>query len=160
MQTVPQKQTVFVKAMVALIFTALALSLVGNPGVAAAASKVVIKFSHNNQVNTPVQKAALMFKQLVEERTKGYYDIQIFPAMQLGSMRDQVEATVMGTVELVLQPSAVVSLFSPRLMVLDFPFLWTTEDAMWKVLDGPLGQELLTALQERKYPIRSSSWNL
>ncbi len=78
MKTVPLKQKIFVTGLAALMFAALALSLVGNPGVAAAASKVVIKFSHNNQVNTPVQKAALMFEQLVEERTKGYYDVQTF----------------------------------------------------------------------------------
>jgi len=149
MKTAALKQKIFVTGLAALMFAALAFSLVANPGVAAAASKVVIKFSHNNQVNTPVQKAALMFEQLVEERTKGYYDVQTFPAMQLGSMRDQVEATVMGTVESVLQPSAVVSLFSPKVMVLDFPFLWTTEDAMWKVLDGPLGQELLAGLEAK-----------
>jgi TRAP-type transport system periplasmic protein len=34
-------------------------------------------------------------------------------------------------------------------MVLDLPFLWTTEDAMWKVLDGPPGQELLQSLEAR-----------
>jgi tripartite ATP-independent transporter DctP family solute receptor len=34
-------------------------------------------------------------------------------------------------------------------MVADFPFLWTTENAMWKVLDGPLGQELLASLDAK-----------
>jgi C4-dicarboxylate-binding protein DctP len=112
-------------------------------------AKVIIKFSHNQQVITPPQKAAEMFKQMVEERTKGYYEVQIYPAMQLGSMRDQVEATMLGNVELVQQPAAAVSLFVPKAMVLDFPFLWTTEEVMWKVLDGPLGQELHTALEAK-----------
>ena len=44
---------------------------------------------------------------------------------------------------------ATVSLFVPKVMVLDFPFLWTDEEAMWKILDGPLGQELLQSLEQK-----------
>jgi tripartite ATP-independent transporter DctP family solute receptor len=111
--------------------------------------KVVIKFSHNQQTNTPPHQAAEMFKTMVEERTRGYYDVQIFPAQQLGALRDQVEGTAVGTIELTQQTPATVSLFVPKTMVLDLPFLWTTEDAMWKVLDGPPGQELLQSLEAR-----------
>jgi len=56
---------------------------------------------------------------------------------------------MLGTIEVTQQPAAVVSLFVPKAMVLDFPFLWTTEEAMWKVLDGPLGQELLASLEAK-----------
>jgi TRAP-type C4-dicarboxylate transport system substrate-binding protein len=38
------------------------------------------------------------------------------------------------------QTPAIISLFVPKVMILDFPFLWPDdEEAMWKVLDGPLG---------------------
>jgi C4-dicarboxylate-binding protein DctP len=112
-------------------------------------SKVAIKFSHNQQTITPPHKAAEMFKQFVEERTKGYYEVQIYPAQQLGGLRDQVEGTILGTIELTQQTPPTVSLFVPKAMVLDFPFLWTNEEAMWKVLDGPLGQELLQSLEAK-----------
>ena len=112
-------------------------------------AKVIIKFSHNQQTITPQHKAAEMFKQMVEERTKGYYEVQVYPAQQLGSLRDQVEGTMLGTIDVTQQPAAVVSLFVPKVMVLDFPFLWTTDEAMWKVLDGQLGQELLASLEAK-----------
>jgi len=141
----------FLGSLAALTAVALALGYAGLPGsaMAATAGKVVIKFSHNQQVITPPHKAAEMFKQMVEERTKGYYDVQIYPAQQLGSMRDQVEGTMLGTIDLSQQPTAVISLFVPKVMVTDFPFLWTTEEAMWKVLDGPLGHELLASLEAK-----------
>jgi TRAP-type C4-dicarboxylate transport system substrate-binding protein len=120
-----------------------ALLLVGHTRGADAASpsgKVVIKFSHNQQTITPPHTAAEMFKQLVEQRTNGYYDVQIFPAQQLGGLRDQVEQTILGTIEVTQQTPAIISLFVPKVMILDFPFLWPDdEEAMWKVLDGPLG---------------------
>jgi C4-dicarboxylate-binding protein DctP len=127
-----------------------ALMLLGGGGPAAQpAGKVVIKFSHNQQTITPPHKAAEMFKQLIEQRTKGHYEVQIYPAQQLGGLRDQVEGTSLGTIEMTQQTPATVSLFVPKVMILDFPFLWTNEDAMWKVLDGPLGQELLQSLEAK-----------
>src|SRR5437867_6154970 len=127
-----------------------ALMLLGGGGAAAQpAGKVVIKFSHNQQTITPPHKAAEMFKQLVEQRTNGHYDVQIYPAQQLGNLRDQVEGTILGTIEVTQQTPATVSLFVPKVMVLDFPFLWTDEEAMWKILDGPLGQELLQSLEQK-----------
>jgi C4-dicarboxylate-binding protein DctP len=126
------------------------LALPGGGGPAAQpAGKVIIKFSHNQQTITPPHKAAEMFKQMVEQRSKGHYEVQIYPAQQLGGLRDQVEGTSLGTIELTQQTPATVSLFVPKVMILDFPFLWTSEAAMWKVLDGPLGQELLQSLEAK-----------
>lgn len=127
----------------------LLLAVTGGGGPAAQPGKVVIKFSHNQQTITPPHKAAEMFKQMVEERTKGYYDVQIYPAQQLGGLRDQVEGVALGTIEVTQQTPPTISLFVPKVMVLDFPFLWTDEEAMWKVLDGPIGQELLQALEAK-----------
>jgi C4-dicarboxylate-binding protein DctP len=137
---------------VRLVAGFLALTLLAVSGATAQAppgSKVVIKFSHNQQTITPPHKAAEMFKQLVEQRTGGYYDVQIYPAQQLGNLRDQVEGTALGTIEVTQQTPATISLFAPKVMVLDFPFLWNDEEAMWKVLDGPLGQELLQSVEAK-----------
>ncbi|MGH7308733.1 MAG: TRAP transporter substrate-binding protein [Candidatus Rokuibacteriota bacterium] len=125
------------------------LAVTGGGRPAAQPGKVVIKFSHNQQTITPPHKAAEMFKQMVEERTKGYYEVQIYPAQQLGGLRDQVEGVALGTIEVTQQTPPTISLFVPKVMVLDFPFLWTDEEAMWKVLDGPIGQELLQSLEAK-----------
>lgn len=116
----------------------------------AGSGKVVLKFSHNLPTLSIPHQGAVLFKQLVEARTQGYYNVQIFPAQQLGSLRDQVEQTMLGTIEVTQQPAAVLSLFAPKVMLLDFPFLWPQhEEVMWQILDGPLGQELLQALEAK-----------
>jgi TRAP-type C4-dicarboxylate transport system substrate-binding protein len=46
--------------------------------------------------------------------------VQLFPAQQLGSLRDQVEQTRLGTIEVTQQPAAILSLFVPKVMLLDF----------------------------------------
>src|SRR5262249_41675190 len=110
-----------VTGLIALILVVVTGASAQGPG----GGKVVIKFSHNQQTITPPHKAAETSKQLVEQRTAGHYDVQIFPAQQLGNLRDQVEGTILGTIEVTQQPPATVSLFVPKVMVLDFPFLWT-----------------------------------
>jgi len=109
---------------------------------------VVLRFAHNQPTPRILHRAAVLFKELVETRTHGYYDVQIFPAQQLGSNRDEVEQTMLGIIELTQQPAAILSLFVPKVMILDFPFLWPPQgDVVGQVLDGPLGQELLQALE-------------
>ena len=80
--------------------------------------KVVLRFSHNQPTIRIPHQAAVLFKQLVEERTQGYYDVQLFPAQQLGSLRDQVEQTMLGTIEVTQQPAAILSLFVPKVMLM------------------------------------------
>ena len=116
-----------------LVAALLALTLLAVTGAVAQAppgGKVVIKFSHNQQTITPPHKAAEMFKQLVEQRTGGYYDVQIYPAQQLGNLRDQVEGTVLGTIEVTQQTPATISLFVPKVMVLDFHFSCTLQSLL------------------------------
>ena len=111
---------------------------------------VVLRFAHNQPTPRIPHQAAVLFKQLVEARTQGYYDVQIFPAQQLGSSRDEVEQTILGTIEVTQQTAAILSLFVPKVMLLDFPFLWPPqEEVMWQILDGPLGQELLQTLDAK-----------
>jgi C4-dicarboxylate-binding protein DctP len=136
--------------VVLLLAAFLLVGHTSDAGAASPLSKVALKFSHNQQTITPPHRAAEMFKQLVEQRTNGYYDVQIFPAQQLGGLRDQVEQTMLGTIEVTQQTPAIISLFVPKVMVLDFPFLWPNdEEAMWKILDGPLGRELLQSLEAK-----------
>ena len=87
----------------------------------AAGTKVVLKFSHNQPTVTIPHQGAVLFKQLVEARTQGYYDVQIFPAQQLGGLRDQVEQTMLGTIEVTQQPAAILSLFVSEGHALGFP---------------------------------------
>ena len=54
------------------------------------------EYCPDDSLNRP---GAARQEQLVEARTQGYYDVQIFPAQQLGGLRDQVEQTMLGTIE-------------------------------------------------------------
>src|SRR3989304_667668 len=78
-------------------FFAVSFLLVSEP--AAAAPKYTLKVGHNQMEKTVRQKAALKFKSLLEERSKGEIQVQVYPAQQLGNDLERLQALQMGTLE-------------------------------------------------------------
>ncbi|MEN9558825.1 MAG: hypothetical protein RLZZ502_36 [Pseudomonadota bacterium] len=82
------------------------------------------------------------FAEEVEKRTAGRYKIQAFHSSALGGEREMVEATQLGTLDLVLTSTGPVGNFVPETLVLDIPFLFRDYAHARKVLDGPIGDDL------------------
>lgn len=109
--------------------------------------KYVVKFAHNQQVDSPQHEGALVFKKLAEEWSKGRLEVQVYPAQQLGGMREVVEGVQTGAIEMAQQPTSILTNFAPQLAIVDTPFLWPNEEVLWKVLDGEVGKEMLASLE-------------
>ncbi len=112
-------------------------------------AKYVIKFAHLIQVESPQHRAALHFEKLVEERSNGLVDVQVYPTAQLGGMRESTEGVQMGSIEMALEPTSMLGNFSPAFSIGDVPFLWPNAEVLWTVLDGSLGSELMGNLEKR-----------
>ena len=110
---------------------------------------IIIKYGHNYPVDSPAHKAAEAFKSEVESKSNGTMKVDIYPAHQLGTNREQLEALQQGSVEIDLQPAATISTFVQEFQILDLPYVIESEELMWKVLDGDYGQNLLLKLQDK-----------
>lgn len=117
-------------------------------GTAPAGQKYVIKLGHDHMVNSPFQKSALKFKELIEERSDGRMEVEIYPAQQLGSSREMIEAMQMGSLEMTLLPTAKYGGFDMVMTLPDMPFLFPNEDLVWDVLEGDLGKEMMSGLDD------------
>ena len=84
------------------------------------------------------------FAKEVEKRTSGRIKIQPFYSGSLGGERESIEAVQLGTQELTLTSTGPVPNFVPETRILDIPFLFRDKAHAHAVLDGPIGQELLT----------------
>ena len=84
------------------------------------------------------------FAKEVEKRTSGRIKIQPFYSGSLGGERESIEAVQLGTQELTLTSTGPVPNFVPETRILDIPFLSRDKAHAHAVLDGPIGQELLT----------------
>lgn len=111
--------------------------------------EMTITFSHNQPEDSPEHTGAVAFKEAVEENTDGQVTVDLYPASQMGSLREQVEGTQIGEIDITMQPSAVVSPFVDDVKVVDLPYLWPeNSEEKYEVLDSEVGDELLTSLEE------------
>ncbi|MCH8530156.1 MAG: DctP family TRAP transporter solute-binding subunit [Saccharospirillum sp.] len=114
---------------------------------AIAQSTVTIKFAHNGNTNPedPQNVGVAAFKEMVEERSDGSLQVQIYPAGQLGDARSIVESLQLGLIEMADVENGPMGRFVPEAMVWDLPFIFRDIEHAHKVLDGEIGQ----AIQEK-----------
>lgn len=109
--------------------------------------EMTITFSHNQPIESPEHVGAEKFKEVVEEQSEGNITVEVYPASQLGSLREQVESTQIGEIDITMQPSAVVSPFVDDVKLIDLPYLWPKEaEEKYRVLDSEVGEEILDTL--------------
>ena len=124
------------------------LAAAGLAFVAGASAQTVIKMGHDQPEKSTHHQAALKWKAAVEARSKGAYRVELFPASTLGSGVAMVEQLQAGAIQAVAVPSAWIAPIVPDVQVLDLPFLFPSRDVLYKVVDGPVGTEVLKPLNK------------
>ncbi|TDO13942.1 MULTISPECIES: TRAP transporter substrate-binding protein [Halomonas] len=131
---------------------ALAVSLAVATGTNAAEfddmDPVTLRLAHVVNEQDGFHIAAKKFEELVEERTEGKVNIDIYPNASLGDERTLLEGMQIGTVDMGVITNGPVANFVEGMAVFELPFLFPTPEAAYAVLDGPIGQELLDRLSE------------
>ncbi|MEB3101810.1 TRAP transporter substrate-binding protein [Ferviditalea candida] len=112
-------------------------------------AQYVFKLGHLQTTDHPYQKGAEKFKQIVEEKSGGRIQIDIFPSSQLGNARDEIEGLQLGTIQFHVGSVAPVANFAPKLNVLSLPYLFRDKNHALKVLDGDIGKELSADLESK-----------
>lgn len=95
----------------------------------------------------PTVQALLHMDRLVQERTGGRHSIKVFHSRQLGEEKETIEQTRVGAIDINRSSAAPFSSFVPEASVLALPFLFRSIDHMHKVVDGPVGEEILAAFE-------------
>lgn len=88
------------------------------------------------------------FALLVEEASQGKIDVILHHSASLGSETDILQQVQLGAVEMAIITTGTLDAFVPEIAVLDFPFLFESAEDADRVLDGPIGRELLDALAQ------------
>jgi C4-dicarboxylate-binding protein DctP len=128
-----------------LIASAAALALAA--ALPAAAAPIIIKYSHVVADQTPKGQAAIKFKELAEKALPGKVEVQVFPNSQLFGDGKEMEALLLGDVQIIAPSLAKFAKYTPKLQVFDLPFLFDDIDAVDRFQDSPKGQELLDSMK-------------
>ncbi|WFU72341.1 TRAP transporter substrate-binding protein [Bradyrhizobium sp. CB2312] len=83
----------------------------------------------------------------ISERTGGRHEIKVFHSRQLGEEKETIEQTRAGAIDLNRTNVALIGNFVPAMNVLAMPFLFRSIEHMQKVLDGPIGDEILGSFE-------------
>jgi len=129
-----------------LLSTALASLLLAGPAHAATS----LTFAHAHPVTDSQHLAAERFAERLAERSDGELTVKIFPNGQLGNDQAMISGVRSGTIDIELSGNPYFSGLVGELNVLDLPFLFDTREQAYQVLDGDIGQDLLTAMQPQQ----------
>ena len=129
----------------------LALGLATGLVSATLAQQVTMRNSISVAQNSHQGEAIDTLAREVEKRTNGRIKIQNFYSGSLGGERESIEAVQLGTQELATSSTGPVPNFVPEARILDVPFLFRDKAHARAVLDGPIGQELLTKFEYKGF---------
>ncbi len=131
----------------ALLGAALLAATLTVPGIAAAQSPIVIKFSHVVAEKTPKGQGALKFKELAEKKLPGKVKVEVFPSSQLFGDAKELEALLLGDVQFIAPSLSKFDRYTKKIQLFDLPFLFDDIDAVDRFQSGPDGQALLASMR-------------
>ena len=95
----------------------------------------------------PTVQALRYMGRLVVERSGGRHRMRVFHSRQLGEEKETIEQTRVGAIDLNRTNVALIGNFVPAMNVLAMPFLFRSIEHVQKVLDGPIGNEILNSFE-------------
>jgi len=95
----------------------------------------------------PTVQALRYMGRVIAERSSDRLQIRVFHSRQLGEEKETIEQTRVGAIDLNRTNVALVGTFVPAMNVLAMPFLFRSIEHLEKVLDGPIGNEILGSFE-------------
>jgi len=95
----------------------------------------------------PTVQALYYMGRVIAERTGGRDQIRVFHSRQLGEEKETIEQTRAGAIDLNRTNMALIGSLVPATNVLAMPFLFHSVEQLQKVLDGPIGSEILNSFE-------------
>src|ERR1700681_3557354 len=112
-------------------------------GLASAQQKVVLKASDVHPLGYPTVEAIASMGKKLEAATNGRISVQMYASMQLGGEKEAIEQAQVGALALARVSVGALGPVIDDLNVFTLPYLFRNTAHMQKVIDGPIGQELL-----------------
>ncbi|MGP9804950.1 TRAP transporter substrate-binding protein [Paracoccus sp. NSM] len=115
----------------------------------AAACEITLRSSDTHPDGYPTVEGVKAMAEEVRERTEGRVCIEVFPSAQLGQERDTIEQTQFGVIDMVRASFGTFNDIVPVTQTFSLPFLFRDVPHMHAVMDGPIGDEIAAAFEER-----------
>jgi TRAP-type transport system periplasmic protein len=130
---------------------ALVVGLSGAGSAFAQQAPLVLKAGTVVGPSSPLNDAMAVLDKSLQEKSKGRMKIDLHINNSLAKGEGaHLEGAQLGTIDIVAIGSAPIGgMFEPTFQALDLPFLWASREQVWKVMDGPFGQDLLKKMETK-----------
>lgn len=105
----------------------------------------VFTYAENQAEDYPTTLGAYKFAELVYERTDGRIEILVNAGAALGDERTVIEQMQFGGIDFARVSLSPLAGVIRKLDVLQMPYMYTSSEHMWKVLDGEIGDSFLNS---------------
>jgi tripartite ATP-independent transporter DctP family solute receptor len=133
------------KTLIALVL------LLSAPLLAWAQAPIQLKAGSGVGPGNPVNDALLDLARMLDQKSGGKLKLDV--VMSNGLAKGEaahLEGAQLGTIDIVPIGSAPIGgMFDAVYQALDLPFFWSSREQVWKVMDGPIGQELLRRMDAK-----------
>lgn len=118
---------------------------------AAAACEITLKSSDTHPDGYPTVEAVKHMGELIKERTNGKICVEVFHSAQLGEEKDTIEQTKFGVIDLNRVSMGPFNNLVEETKVVSLPYVFKDVQHMHRVMDGPIGDDILAAFEPHGY---------
>jgi tripartite ATP-independent transporter DctP family solute receptor len=111
----------------------------GIPRARAQAAEFVFKFGNNVPATYPLNVRVTQAAERIRTATNGRFDLQVFPAGQLGTDTDMLSQVRSGAIEFYTASGLVLSTLVPLTAINALGFAFSDYSQVWPAMDGKLG---------------------
>jgi tripartite ATP-independent transporter DctP family solute receptor len=131
------------KKILGVLLSVSLVTLLFAGGASVVFAQKVLRLAETHPQDYPTTKGDYEFARLVKERSKGRIVVEVFHSKQLGEERAVIEQVQLGAIDMTRVSISAVSAFVRDLDAFQLPYLYRDAAHMWKVLNGPIGEEIL-----------------
>jgi tripartite ATP-independent transporter DctP family solute receptor len=130
------------------LFTCVAICAAVLGGTTSAQATLALKLAEIHEAGFPTTQGDEEFARLVTERSQGRIVITVYPSGQLGEETPVIQKVQTGDIDFARISLSPMAQSAPELNVLTLPYIYTDSVQMWKVLQGPIGAEMLKSVEK------------
>lgn len=104
--------------------------------------ETVLTLAHGTATDNPRHMAALRFAELVHKNSGGRLQVNVSPNSGLGDDVAVLDKLILGTVDISANSQGPMAQLIPDYAAIGLPYLFESPYQAWRVLGGPVGEEL------------------
>src|SRR5690625_819764 len=109
---------------------------------------IKLRFAYELPTDHPWGIGAEKFKEIVEEKTNGEIEIDLYGNGSLaGSGAEIQEGIQIGTIDIGISSTPLAQI-NPFVQIFNLPYIFADREMAWEVLDGPIGENVGNKVEE------------